>query len=343
MEVTVHAPNRIDLAGGTTDLYPLYLLMDGGCTVNAAVTVPSRATFRTSDCPGVRIISEDLAATVEARDANLLPLDGPLALVCRAVAALPPPGPVEIATRNHAPAGSGLGASSALIVAVLSGLLRLRNEAMSSERLIDLACSLETSVIGVPAGKQDYVAALHGGVSVLEFGYEGCRRESVPGECTVAEWLERSLTLSYTGEGHFSGLNTWEVTKAFIDGRKEVREKLIHIRDIARQVADVLRSGRIAELPALVDEEWRIRRTLAPGVSTPRIHALMEAAVSAGALASKICGAGGGGCMITFAEPRKRSAVEEALVAEGGQIIPFAIDFEGAVAASESSHTNAQG
>jgi len=331
MEIFVHAPNRIDLAGGTTDLYPLYLLMDGGCTVNAAVSVTSTVSFTSSDGPAIKIVSQDLAASVEAREPNLLPLTGPLALVSRAVAALPPPGPIEISTRNHAPAGSGLGASSALIVAVISGLLKLRNESMPPEDLIDLACSLETSVIGVPAGKQDYVAALHGGVSVLEFGYRGLRRESVPEGRSVGEWLERSMILSYTGEGRFSGLNNWEVTKAFIDGRQDVRDKLIRIRDIARQVAAALQSGGIDELPALVDEEWRVRRTLAPGVSTSRIQGLMDAAAAAGALASKICGAGGGGCMITFAEPHKRAVVEEALRAGGGQVIQFTIDFEGTV------------
>lgn len=335
MEITVHAPNRIDLAGGTTDLYPLYLLMDGGCTVNAAVTVPSRVTLKPLDQPGIRIVSEDLAASVELGEASTLPLAGPLSLACRAVAAFPPAGTVEIVTRNYAPAGSGLGASSALLVAMISGLLRLRDETIAADRLIDLACNLETAVIGVPAGKQDYVAALYGGVSILEFGYEGWRREAVPGGQSVAEWLEQFLILSYTGQGRFSGLNNWEVTKAFIDGRENVRDSLIRIRDIARQVAHVLRSGEVEELPALVDEEWRIRCTLAPGVSTPGIQALMDAARSAGALASKICGAGGGGCMITLADPHKRAAVEAALVARGGKIIPFAIDFHGVVGGSE--------
>lgn len=332
MDITVRAPNRIDLAGGTTDLYPLYVIMDGGCTVNAAVSVSSTVTFKHSDHPGVRIVSEDLSTVVEARDAHALPLNGPLPLVCTAVKALPPPEPVEISTRNHAPAGSGLGASSALLVAVISGLLRLRKEAMPPERLIDLACNLETSVIGVPAGKQDYLAALYGGVSLLEFGYDGWRREAVPAERSVVEWLEKSLILTYSGEGRFSGLNNWEVTKAFIDGREDVRHALVRIRDVARAVADALRAGRVAELPALVHEEWRIRCTLAPGVSTPRIEELMDAANSAGALANKICGAGGGGCMITLAEPHRRSAIERALAAHGGDVVPYAIDFDGAVA-----------
>ncbi|MCA1961144.1 MAG: hypothetical protein LDL33_10120, partial [Desulfomonile sp.] len=126
MKFTVQAPNRIDLAGGTTDLYPLYLLMDGGCTVNAAVSVLSTVTFTRSDVPGVKIVSQDLGTSIEANEPSRLPRTGPLALVCRTVAAMWPPGPAKISTRNHAPSGSGLGASSALIVAVISGLLKFR-------------------------------------------------------------------------------------------------------------------------------------------------------------------------------------------------------------------------
>ncbi len=120
MELVVSAPNRIDLAGGTTDLYPLHLLLDGGFTVNAAISVASRARFRPLESGGVRIVSEDLAEQLEAASPEDLPRSGPLALIARAVRAVPPPGGVEIITCNEAPKGSGLGASSALLVAVLS-------------------------------------------------------------------------------------------------------------------------------------------------------------------------------------------------------------------------------
>jgi D-glycero-alpha-D-manno-heptose-7-phosphate kinase len=325
MEFTVTAPNRIDLAGGTTDLHPLYLFMDGGCTVNAAISISSRVTFRTRD-KGVRILSEDLKASAEADDPEGLPVEGLLGLVGRAVRALPSPTGLEIVTRNEAPAGSGLGASSALLVALIRGLLRLRSEEADLRRVVALGVSIETSVIGVPAGSQDHIAAVYGGISVLEFGHgDFARNELARGHERLAEMI----VLSYTGEGRFSGMNNWDVTKAFIDRDGDVRERLIQIRDVARETGRAALSEDWASLAGLVDREWKIRKTLAAGVSTPRIEAMMEAARAAGASANKICGAGGGGCMITLVEPSQRSAVEQALTAAGGRVIPFKIDTRG--------------
>ena len=329
MEITATAPNRIDLAGGTTDIYPLYLFMDGGCTVNAAITVNSRVVLRTRDDRRLIVTSEDMGVTADAAVPDGLPLLGPLGLVGRAVRAVPPPVGVEIVTCNEAPPGSGLGASSALLVALLSGLLRLREEELTPAELIGLAANIEAAAIGVPAGSQDHIAALYGGLSVIDFGYRGFVRQTAGQARDCHQRLEEMIVLSYTGQGRFSGMNNWDVTKGFIDDRDGIRDKLFRIRDVAREVWDALSHGSWAELPVLVDREWTVRRSLAVGVSTPRTDAIMAAATAAGASANKICGAGGGGCMITFVEPQKRSAVEEAVASAGGRTIPFKIAAEG--------------
>jgi D-glycero-alpha-D-manno-heptose-7-phosphate kinase len=329
MAITVTAPTRVDLAGGTTDIYPLYLFMDGGCTVNVAVTVQSRVTFSEAEGSSVRIVSEDLGESVSAAAAEELPVEGPLGLLGRAVKALPPPNGIEMRTLNQAPAGSGLGASSALLVAAVAGLMRLRGEAEDRQKIVDIAANIETAAIGVPTGKQDHIAAAYGGVSLIEFGYRNYDRRTPSLESEHAQRLQQILILTYTGQGRFSGTNNWEITRAFIDGSDEVRRKLLQIRDVARDMSQVLTEGEWDELPPLVNREWSIRRTLAPGVSTPHIDGIMAAAAEAGALGSKICGAGGGGCMITLAPPTKRTQVEAALVAAGASLIPFELDFQG--------------
>ena len=100
MEISVTAPNRIDLAGGTTDLYPLYLLMEGGYTVNLAISLSSRVILRERERPGIRIISEDLKESVEASNPEALSPGGPLGLIGRAVKAAPPQTGLEIVTRE---------------------------------------------------------------------------------------------------------------------------------------------------------------------------------------------------------------------------------------------------
>ncbi|MBI5569209.1 MAG: hypothetical protein HY914_04610 [Desulfomonile tiedjei] len=327
MEITVTAPNRVDLAGGTTDIYPLYLFMDGGCTVNAAVTIHSRVTIRTHEGSRIRIVSEDLGASVAAPAPAGLPVDGPLGLLGRAVRAVPPPGGMEMVVQNSAPAGSGLGASSALLAAALAGLLHVRGEEQSRREVVDLAANIETAAIAVPAGKQDHIAAVYGGVSRIDFGYRDFHRQDIGSE--PQDRLEQMVVLSYTGEGRFSGMNNWEITRAIIDGNGEVKEKLMEIREVARELGSALLEGGWNRIPELVNREWQIRRTLAPGVSTPRIEGMMSAASAAGALASKVCGAGGGGCMITFADPPDRAAVEKAIEGAGGTVLPYRVDRQG--------------
>ncbi len=331
MEITATAPNRVDLAGGTTDIHPLYLLMDGGCTVNVAINVRSRVSLRTLDKLKIRIISEDIGRSLEAWPPADLPLDGPLGLIGRAVRAAPPDHGIEMMTLNESPTCSGLGASSALLVAALAGLLKLRGEDYNPRDVIHLATSVETAAIGVPTGKQDHIAAAYGGVSLIEFGYRDFERRTIRPGSKALEYLRQTLVLTHTGQGRFSGMNNWEITKRFIDDDREVKAKLFSIRDIARAVYRALDEDRFDDIPNLVQQEWEVRRTLAPGVSTPRIESLAAAASRAGALASKICGAGGGGCMMTLAPEEKRAAVCESLEATGGKIIQFEIDRQGLV------------
>ncbi len=321
MRVRVSAPNRIDLAGGTTDIYPLYLLMSGGCAVNAAVDVSSVVELVPHETSDIHIHSKDLGESLRVESRDDLPEEGPLALVCRAIRAFPPPAGVSVRTKNEAPAGSGLGASSALLIALLTGLERLRGERSDPPALVDAAANIETSVIGVPAGKQDYLAAVYGGANVLEFGVLGVARQAVRFDAETRRRFEEMVILSYTGAGRFSGMNNWRVTKAFIDGEPRVRRNLTLIRDIARETGAAMLQGRLDLIPELVNREWEARTTLAPGVTTDRIDEIMRAARRAGALGGKVCGAGGGGCMITLTSPRNRTAVERAVEESGGRVI----------------------
>jgi D-glycero-alpha-D-manno-heptose-7-phosphate kinase len=202
---------------------------------------------------------------------------------------------------------------------------------------VDLTANIETSAIAVPTGKQDHIAAVYGGVSAIEFGLNDYVRTALHDDPATASHLEEMLILTYTGDGRFSGMNNWEITKGYIDGCPVIREKLIEIRNVARDVARALVDGRLQDLPDLVNREWSARRTLAPGVTTPRIDDMMDAARGNGALAGKICGAGGGGCMITLAPPQKRSAVEAALVAAGGELMPFRVELQGLTVSQDES------
>lgn len=328
MNIKVQAPNRIDLAGGTTDIYPLYLFMEGGFTINAGINLYSVVKIMTSQNGPNRIESEDLKESTEFDDPAAAPINGPLGLICRAFKTLPPPSAIELRTENRSPKGSGLGASSALTVALVKGLSLLRGEDPTDSEIVELACEIETASITTPAGKQDYIAAVSGGVSLIDFHIGGYSRLELAGEANPDD-LEDHIILSHTGETRFSGMNNWEITKAFIDNQDAVREKLLNIRDIALSMKDALLSGDWKSAAELLDREWQTRKTLAEGVSTKRVETIMAAAKSAGAWAGKVCGAGGGGCMITMTDPDRKKSVENAIVASGGRVLPLEFDYQG--------------
>lgn len=327
MRVDISAPNRIDLAGGTTDIYPLYLLMSGGVTVNIAINVKSRVTLVETEDRVYRISSEDLKQSLETDTLDSLPVTGPLGLIGLTLMHFPPPRGLIVTTCNTAPPGSGLGASSALTVALISGLLRVSKRELSPREVVQIAADIETALIGVPAGKQDHIAATYGGMSLIQFGFTGYERRGY--NESRLDQLEEMIVLTYTGAGRFSGMNNWEITKKFIDGDQAIRSKLLEIRQVASEMSVVVEEGDWENLARLVNSEWNIRRSLAPGVSTPTIDSMILAAHSAGALASKVCGAGGGGCMITLTSPEKRSAVEKALSDQGATVMNFEFDPHG--------------
>lgn len=329
MRVEVSAPNRIDIAGGTTDLYPLYLLMHGGFTVNVAVNVTSRVTLVTNDDPGFKLHSLDLGQHFECKDLDDLPTTGPLGLLGLTLRQFPPSTGISVTTNNSAPKGSGLGASSALAIALISGLMKIRQDVLSFSEMVQVAADLETALIGVPAGKQDHIAALYGGLSLIHFGFNGYERKAFDKTCEHFNQLQDMIVLSYTGEGRFSGMNNWEITKKFIDGDQAIRTKLLEIKQVTIEIWKVIETADWDLLGALIDHEWLIRRSLAPGVSNSKIDSMILAASDAGAVASKVCGAGGGGCMISFTPPSKRSAVERALAGQGAEIMDYQFDFCG--------------
>jgi D-glycero-alpha-D-manno-heptose-7-phosphate kinase len=329
MGITVKAPNRIDLAGGTTDLYPLFLLMEGGFTVNLAVSILSRVTIESVTRGPCRVASKDLGESLEVPNVQALPLQGPLSLVSRTIKAFGVTENIDVVTHNEAPPGSGLGASSALTIALIQALLASENKQWRPEQKILFAANVETAVIKVPAGLQDYIAAVYGGLSFLEFGYHGFFRQPFPMDEPTRSRLQDMILLSYTGEGRFSGMNNWEVTKRFIDGDKGVIEKLTAIRDMAKSLADSIRSNDWDNIAPIIGREWQLRKSLAPGISTRQIESIINSANSAGASAGKICGAGGGGCMVTIVKPSRRSLVERAILDAGGIVMDFEIDVDG--------------
>ena len=325
--VRVHAssPTRIDLGGGTLDIWPLYLLHDNVQTLNAAVTI--RAECRLSSTPDnrLRIVAHDTGASADVAHWSELDKRPELRLVTGILRFFRAEG-MAIATRSAAPVGAGLAGSSALNIALCAALARWQDSRLDPEALIALALNLEAQAIGVPTGAQDYRPAVYGGVAAIELGPAGVSR--APLDVDPAALADR-LVLVYTGQSRDSGINNWEVTKRRIDGDAALAALFDEIRDATLGLRRALDAGDWTAVARQVALEWDLRKRLAPGVTTERLDTLIRCGRNAGADAAKVCGAGGGGCVLFLAEPDAAGAVRQALAAAGSRVLGCRIDTEG--------------
>jgi len=329
MEIRATVPMRIDLAGGTLDVYPLYIFEGGGLTVNAAIDICATATLTTRNDARITITSTDQAEREELASLAALDVHTGLTLVKRALAYYQPTSGLDITVSSAAPKGSGIGASSALLMALSHCLNTLTGRGLSKAQIIDIGANIEAQVIGIPTGKQDYFPPNFGGVGAIWFGLDGWRHESLSIGNDLIEQLNRRLVVSYTGIPHSSAATNWAMLKAYIEKQGDSAARMGEIKAISQAMRDCLVKRDMVEFPRLVDAEWKLRRGLAEGVTNPEIDAIMAAAAKAGALASKICGAGGGGCMITVAEPEHLPAVRRALTTAGAEVMNAKLVAEG--------------
>jgi D-glycero-alpha-D-manno-heptose-7-phosphate kinase len=300
------------------------LFEGGGITVNCAIDLRSWVSVETRDDNLFRIRAEDIGEEQVAGDLDSM-LGGALDLPARVVKHYAPPCGLNVTTRNDAPKGSGLGASSSLVIALSGALCELTSREIPPQRIVDNAANLEAQCIGIPTGKQDYYAAMHGGVNAIWFEVEGDRVERLDlGEDDLRE-IESRLVLSFTGTSRFSGASNWAMLKNYIDRVGTAVESIAAIRKTSLRTRESLVARRWDSVARLLAEEWGNRRRLAEGVSTPQTERMMMAALGAGALANKLCGAGGGGCMITYVPPESRGDVEEALTQSGARLLEFKI------------------
>ena len=312
------APTRIDLAGGTLDIWPICHLVEDAVTVNLAIGLHATAVVTPRRDGRLVVRSADRGRSVTLA----LPLkaapSGPLSWLVRLAHAWAPETPLTLEARAEAPAGAGLGGSSALGIAVGAALARATGDSPGKDELLRRVQNLETEEIRVPTGNQDYLAALWGGLSAFWHRPEGVTREALP----HAAALSQRLVLAYTGQPRQSGFSNWDMFKRFVEGERTTVARMGEIARLARAMRHALAAGELDDAGRLLGEEGRLRYRLAPSVATPTLRRIGEAARRAGALGSKVCGAGGGGCLVAFAAEGKTDAVAAAIAAAGASLLP---------------------
>ncbi len=316
-KVTVRAPVRADLAGGTLDLWPIYLFHPGSRTVNVAISYYAESEVSETGDGAIEVHLTDQQYRQRYESMHDLGSDPKAALVFRALEHFHLTG-LHITTRTDAPRGSGLGGSSALTVTLVRALSELSGKPIEGDDLLFLVRDLESRRLGVPAGIQDYYPPVYGGLSAIHL------EPGVPVRHPIAlpiHDLAAHMLLHYTGVAHFSGTNNWEMYKRQIEGKKKVQKGFARIAATSIEMERALEAGDFRAAGRALAAEWKNRKALIDGISTPEIDAAIEAATSAGAWGGKVCGAGGGGCIVFLLPPEKRDEVVRALATVPGRVL----------------------
>jgi D-glycero-alpha-D-manno-heptose-7-phosphate kinase len=326
MRVQARAPTRIDLAGGTLDIWPLYLFHQPAITLNVAISLYATCTIELrSGTRAITLISRDTRSSerfgalrdLAAAKRHQLPL------LAHFVKFFAPASGLTITTDCQAPAGAGLGGSSAAALAIAAAFDRLTGRGASRADWVRLSRDIETTVLGVPTGSQDQFAAAFGAVSCIHLRPGDESRSAV--KVSHAE-LERRLVLCYTGKPRRSSVNNWRVYSAHLAGDRRVRQNIRRIAEIAWAMAQRLSQSDWNDVGRLLREEWNFRRRNLPTISTPAIDRIIAGARRAGALGGKACGAGGGGCVVLLIDPEARRRVEATVRGAGARLLPVHID-----------------
>lgn len=335
MIINSSAPTRVDLAGGTIDIWPLYLFHPGATTVNFALTLRAHCRIETRDDDRVILESRDRDVIFETRTDRLEELfhEEQLELIAKLVHFFKPTTGFHLTAYSEAPAGAGLAGSSALNIACVGALNRLVGNRFGPQKFVTVAANVETTVIKVPAGFQDYYPALYGAVSCLHFRPDGIEREVLD---INAAALESRIAICYTGEPRLSGTNNWEIFKRHIDGDGELFQMFESIRDSAIRMREALLADDWERIAASMQQAHPNRKRLAPNITTPQMDSLIEKALANGAEAAKVCGAGGGGCIAFLCAEGKKAAVEKVLAeVPGVEVLEWQVAREGLVVREE--------
>jgi D-glycero-alpha-D-manno-heptose-7-phosphate kinase len=338
--IRARAPLRIGLGGGGTDVAP-YSETFGGVVLNATIDLYAHVTIELRDDGLVEFRAPDRGAMWIGPAA--LPLqfdaDSDLKLVRgvynRMCADFNEGKPIAatIITYADAPAGSGLGTSSAVVIALVEAFRFLLQQPLGVYEVAHLAYEIERIDLQLSGGKQDQYAAAFGGVNFIEFG---------PGDAvlvnplriplaTLAEF-ESSLVLFFTGVSRDSANIIDQQSANVLKGQKASIDAMHALKADAFLMKNALLRGQVSELAALLDHSWAKKKETAANIANARIDGIYRAAKESGAIGGKVSGAGGGGFMMFLAEPRDKPRLMAMLREHEGQIFSSRLTLDGAFA-----------
>jgi D-glycero-alpha-D-manno-heptose-7-phosphate kinase len=330
MLIRAKAPLRISFAGGGTDVPP-FPEKEGGLVLNATINRYAYGTLRPRADDSIQIHSYDYGSSVELDPDRSLVFDGKLDLAKAAIGrfAGSPGAGFDLLLHSNAPPGSGLGSSSAMMVALIGVLKEFRNVPVTDYELAELAHSIEREELGIKGGRQDQYASTFGGFNFIELYGDHVVVNPLRVAPDVILELEHNLLLCYTGTTRQSDHIIEDQTARFEHGQTDAVEGLRAQKELATEMKNALLQRRLGDFGALLDTAWEAKKRLSERISTDRIEELYEEARRAGALGGKVTGAGGGGYLLLYCRYDHKHDVARRLRELGATVDDFAFDEAG--------------
>lgn len=334
MQVTNTGSVRVDLVGGTLDIEPINLIIKNVVTLNVATGLKASVSLSKTSFDGVEIHSADYNKSYKytsdelTEDRVVYSRDfAEMTFVLQILRLFNINSHLKLELSSGAPAGSGLGGSSAMGVTLYRALCNFTGHNYDRHTAVMRVKAVESRILNQGmAGYQDYFPALTGGVLAIR-GIEGEIKVEQLYTDELKEVLENHLTLISSGQSRASGINNWEVYKGFFDKKPEVVEGLTRIADISYQTYTALKTKQWDKMLALIAKEGEEREKLFPGIMTDKIRQFTtELKKDGNVIGLKMCGAGGGGCFILVHKGLDPKVIEEKVKAHGMQILPFKVE-----------------
>ncbi|MHA2620201.1 MAG: GHMP family kinase ATP-binding protein [bacterium JZ-2024 1] len=309
---------RVDLSGGTLDLPPIYLFHLPCYTINVAIGLDATVRYKPREDGRWVFKSLDLGTQCEWRpDDDFAWADRAGAgIAVRVVSHFGLGEGGELVTSIEAPPGSGLGGSSALATALVALALRIKRSRLDPEGIVGRARAMETLVMEMPCGLQDYIAALWGGGSIISYDLDGWKR--VPIRARFVRTLCAHLLVVYAGKPHFSGTNNWALYRSYFEGEAQTRILFARLAENSRRMAQAVSAGNLEEVATVMMRDWEDRKSALPEMTTNEIENIIQNTMSAGACSARVCGAGGGGAIAFLVPPERWKQCASAATEAGG-------------------------
>ncbi len=336
------APVRISFAGGGTDI-PAYYEQFGGAVLSTTIDKYVYVVISHTEGQSLQITSSDYRTFYRHGDPLPLGLEGDLKLPRAVLNHFGFSSGIRLFLASEVPPGTGLGSSSAVTVALIKAVSTLCGRRMSSAEIASLACDLEINRLGSPIGKQDQYAAAYGGFNFFDFSKNYVTATPIQLAVDVRKALEQRLLLFYTGASRDSSTILREQKNA--SERKDVRvlEALHRVRHMAAEARRMLQAGEVSGFGEMLHLGWEEKKRFASRVTNSDIEEYYELARQKGASGGKLTGAGGGGFLLLFCEPKNQAAVTQALEARALRRCDFAFETSGPrILINASQHVFAQ-